>query len=200
MNKPEDRKKIVIVLGAIIIVLLLALIFLEMKREQAVKQAQINEPVTTEDEPDSTTASRDWEETDFRKAVPVGVVVPEVGSQVSEEYKDVVAVPSHVVASAPGAETDIRIFQVRIENDRFIPPQIIVNLNDIVRVEFTSVDKDYDVILNGYEMMVKPKQGETKALEFKAMLDGRFVYYCEACGGLNSLSRGEIIIVRNENN
>jgi len=132
----------------------------------------------------------------FRQEVPVNVKVPEVNTVLSEAEKKVIAVPTVVVPAAPGATAQLRNFNIFAEGGKFIPSQIIANVGDTVHINFTAVDKDYDIVFPSYNMKQVATQGQTKILEFQALEDGSFLYYCESCGGSNSATDGKIIIVK----
>lgn len=192
-----------IILGTIIIVVLVLIIFLEIKHRQEKKLVNINEPVIETEEnsyvpnnEEATTRPRDWEETDFRQAVPVDIKVPEVGEQLPPDLVDVVAVPEHSIDIQVPGGANFRIFRIRGEGNKFSPEQVIVNFKDMVHIELMAIDKDYDVVLSGYNMKVSAKKGETKAIEFQALQDGRFLYFCDSCGGPESVAKGEIIVVK----
>lgn len=132
----------------------------------------------------------------FRQEVPVNVKVPEVNTVLSEAEKKVIAVPTVVVPAAPGATAQLRNFNIFAEGGKFIPSQIIANVGDTVHINFTAVDKGYDIVFPSYNMMQVAQKGETKILEFQALEDGSFLYYCDSCGGPNSATAGKIIIVK----
>jgi len=132
----------------------------------------------------------------FRQEVPVNVKVPEVNTVLSEAEKKVIAVPTVVVPAAPGATAQLRNFNIFAEGGKFIPSQIIANVGDTVHINFTAVDKDYDIVFPSYNMKQVATQGQTKILEFQALEDGSFLYYCESCGRSNSATAGKIIIVK----
>ena len=125
-------------------------------------------------------------------SVPEGTVVPEQGEEgISEE----VAIPVNVTNAAPDVEAKFRSFDISAENDKFVPSNIIVNLGDTVHIDFTAVDKSYDITFPDYGMKQVSQKGETKILEFQAVEEGKFAYYCESCGGLDSTTKGYIFIV-----
>jgi plastocyanin len=193
----DNKKKIILALGFILILALLVVILWQFKFG-----SQMATPVVetgnqfVPDANQSSSTPRDWAETDVRKAVPEGVVVPEMTTVVPDNLKNQIAVPTATVPVVEGSSAQIRMFNVRAETDKFIPEKIIVNKGDTVHIEFTAVDKDYDFTLSGYGMKQAPKQGETKSLEFQALQDGDFIYYCAACGGLQSGPQGHIIVVK----
>lgn len=193
----DNKKKIILVLGFILILALLALILWQLKygNQSVVPIVEVGNQFVP-DASQSSSTPRDWEETDTRKAVPEGVTVPEMQTIVPDNLKEQIAVPTAAVPVVEGSSAQIRIFNVKAQADKFIPEKIIVNQGDTVHIEFTAVDKAYDFTLSGYNMKQAPKQGETKQLEFQALQDGDFIYYCSACGGLQSGPQGHIIVVK----
>ena len=132
---------------------------------------------------------------EFREEVPVNVVVPDVDTELSEEEKKEIALPTVVVPAAPGVDAKFRDFNISAENDVFVPNKIIANVGDTVHVDFTAVDKDYDIVFPSYNMMQRASVGQTKILEFQALQEGSFTYYCSSCGGPESGPKGTFIIV-----
>jgi len=104
--------------------------------------------------------------------------------------------PTVVAPAAPGVESNYRSFDIKAEEGKFIPNKIIANQGDTVHINFTAVDKGYDIIFPSYGMKQIAKIGQTKVLEFQALSDGSFLYYCEVCGGADSLATGQIIVVK----
>jgi len=127
-----------------------------------------------------------------REEVPTDIKIPEVGEQVSDKS---IAVPKVVTEAAPGVSAKLRIFDIKAENNKFEPSTIIAKIGDTVHVNFTAVDKTYDITFPDYGMKQTANKGETKILGFQAVSEGKFTYYCESCGGLNSNVKGYIIIV-----
>lgn len=132
----------------------------------------------------------------LRAEPPIGIRVPGVNEIITETQKEVVAVPTVVTPAAPGVSAQYRRFEIRAESGRFSPYQIIANVGDTVRIEFTAIDRDYDIVFQGNNMSAAAKQGETKVLEFQALMDGDFLYYCRSCGGPEGEAKGNIIIVK----
>ncbi|MFA6145740.1 MAG: cupredoxin domain-containing protein [Patescibacteria group bacterium] len=127
-----------------------------------------------------------------REEVPENIVAPELGEKPTNEK---IAVPETVVEAAPGAESKFRQFEILAEKDAYLPSEIIVNQNDIVHIGFTAVDKTYDLTFPDYGMKQTAKIGETKILEFQAVSTGKFLYYCDLCGGIEGKVQGHIIVV-----
>ncbi|MDD2680594.1 MAG: cupredoxin domain-containing protein [Patescibacteria group bacterium] len=131
----------------------------------------------------------------FRAEVPVNTVVPGVDTQLSEEEKKEIALPGIVVPAAPGSNNSFRNFKISIENDVFSPSKAIVNVGDTVHIDFTAVDKAYDLSFPSYNMKSTFVQGQTRIMEFKAKKEGSFTFYCPSCGGPEAGPVGNIIIV-----
>lgn len=198
----ENKQKIIVVSsGVFLIVILLFVIILQTKHEN--NKPSSSGPVPSYSQKDETGSDVEitmpqWEENEFRKPVPVGVSVPVKGEIIPEELKDVVAVPFDFLPPRSGNTSDPGIgrFQIKAEGDKFIPSQVIVRYNDIVDIDVEAIDKDYDLILEGYSMRQSIKQGQRSKLSFQANQEGRFKFYCNTCGGPESSATGEIVVVR----
>lgn len=196
----EDKQKIIVMIsGIVIIATLLGVVIWQLQVEKNNKiKPNTYVPDYSQEEGSDSVVSQDWEPTDFRQPVPSGVVVPEEGELVPNQLKDIVAVPHDVMpprSSNPDAG-NIRRFEIFLENNQIKPSQIIVKYNDFVDINIHAVDKEYDLVLQGYNMKGVVKQGSKGSMSFKANKEGRFKYYCETCGGINSSATGEIIVVR----
>ncbi len=127
-----------------------------------------------------------------REAVPLGVVVPDVGSKVPEN----VAAPENVASFVPDTATKDRTFSISAQNNRFTPSEIILNKGDNLNLNFTAVDKDYDFVMPdfGYRPgAIVIKKGTTKKITFQVTDSGKFKFYCALCGGPASGPIGYII-------
>ncbi len=123
--------------------------------------------------------------------VPANITVPDVGAKpVSAD----VAVPTSVAAAAPGVSAKLRTFNIQASNDLYNPSTVIVKVGDTVHINFTAVDKTYDITFPDYGMKQTATKGQTKILEFQAVSQGKFTYYCDLCGGLTSKTIGYIIV------
>lgn len=125
-----------------------------------------------------------------REEVPEDIVVPEIGAEVEED----VAVPQTVIEAAPGVESKFRRFEIKAENNRYIPSTIIVNKGDTVRINFTAVDKKYDFVFPDYGMRQVAEPGEMKKIEFQATTEGKFLFYSDLYGGIEGEMKGYIIV------
>lgn len=128
-----------------------------------------------------------------RMDVPADTVVPEKDSANIPEN---VAIPEVVVPAAPEAESNFRVFDLMVKGDKFIPDTVAVNVGDTVHINISAADKSYDLVQPDYGFKVVLPKGETKVLEFQATNDGKYVLYCEKCGGPENGPVGYIIVVK----
>ena len=105
---------------------------------------------------------------------PEDVKVPGSNSLVPSN----VAKPSLVAPASPGSSSNLRLFNLKIEGDKFTPDTIIVNKGDVVSLTITAVDKNYDFTQPnlGYKKPI-PK-GQTGGLQFGATSVGKFTFFC----------------------
>lgn len=187
-----NTKKIIVVMAIVIIALMV--VILVPKKEKAT----VNEPVPEIVTPTSTevVTVNDAVSDKFRTEVPANTSIPNTDTKLSEEQKKEIAIPTAVIPSSPGASSQFRTFDIKAEGGKFVPNKIIVGLGDIVHINFTAVDKDYDIVFPSYNMKQTARSGQTKILEFSAMAEGNFSYYCELCGGPNSTAKGNIMVVK----
>lgn len=200
----KNSKNFLIVFLLIIAVVLIAMIFFDSKKEatpqidvtdfpaEASPASEVNEAAVSYQN-DSTINNNQNDV--FRAEVPVDIVVPEKNAVLTETEKLEIAVPVTVAPVSPNSSSRARTFEIKAQNDVFVPMKIIANVGDIVRINFTAVDKDYDLVFPSYGMKQTAAVGQTKILEFQALQAGSFSYYCEVCGGPTSGPQGNIIIV-----
>ncbi len=112
--------------------------------------------------------------------VPPNTKVPEPGEKPADTT---VAVPVSVTPAAPGVEAKIRSYNITANANVFDPSTVIANVGDTIHINFTAVDKTYDITVPDYGLKQTAKKGETKVLEFQAVAEGKYLYYCELCGG-----------------
>jgi plastocyanin len=195
-----NSKKTWMIIGTIAFIVLVIIIIAIISEKKKAPNVQINIPAqtgtpTTNVEP--TDVIPDAEVVDaFRTEAPTDIRVPEVGEKLTEAEAKIIAVPTVVTAAAPGVTAQFRSFDIKAENNQFMPLKIIGRIGDTIHVNFTAVDKNYDIVFPSYNMKQTAKQGETKILEFQAVQDGSFVYYCEMCGGVDGKTKGNIIITK----
>jgi heme/copper-type cytochrome/quinol oxidase subunit 2 len=118
------------------------------------------------------------------------IPVPEPG----QKFQEGVAVPKESISSAPGVESKLRIFEVKGENGIISPSNFRAYQNDVINIKLTAVDQDYDFFLEGYNLQVKAKKGETKTIEFQALNLGVYNFYCSLCS-TKEKPAGKIIVV-----
>ena len=192
-----NKKKLLLLSGGVlVIIILVVLIIMTMNQKKTTAPTEQTNTPTEQQATSTGTSSTNGEGDKFREDVPQDVKVPGMNEVLTDAQKEVTAVPSIVTPAAPGASSSFRSFAIRGENGKFTPSEVIARLNDIVHVTFTAVDKDYDIVFPSYGMRQAAKKGETKILEFQAVSEGSYKYYCESCGGVSSPANGKIIVVK----
>lgn len=107
-----------------------------------------------------------------------------------------VAKPDEQVQSAPGSSINVNEFPtIRVENNKFSPDTVIVRKGEILRVEFLAVDKDYDFVQPDNGLSTPLPKGQVKRVGFQANMDGKFIFYCERCGGPAKGPVGYFVVV-----
>ena len=184
----KKQKNVLILLGAVIIILLFIVLFwprgnvglLTPSGNSSVTNSQESAPQA------SATAA----------PVPANVTVPNEGDK---NVSSSVAVPSLQTSAHPsGGASQYRQFNINTNNNEFTPATIAVNKGDIVDLEVSAVDKDYDFTQPDYgfsDLSVLPiKKGEITKVQFEAVTAGKFTFYCSSCGGPDKGPVGYIIV------
>ena len=133
------------------------------------------------------------QEIPLRDEVPSDIVVPDQNASATNTPKDI-AIPKVSIPAAPGVSATLRVFDITAKENTFTPPTIAAYSGDTVHINFTATDKAYDIIFPDYNMKQTAQKGETKVLEFQAQATGKFTYFCELCGGVQSKAIGYIIV------
>jgi len=190
-----NGKKTWMVIGIVVIIaLIIVIVALNGKKAKTIQTIEPAVPASEEQAVQPTTPSTLGTniQDQFRVEVPKDIKVPEVNEKLSEEQAKVIAVPTVVTAAAPGVTEQYRSFNIQANGGVFTPSSVIGNVNDTMHINFTAVDKDYDIVFPSYNMSQTAKKGQTKVLEFQAVQEGSFTFYCETCGGVNSATKGSI--------
>lgn len=136
----------------------------------------------------------------------IEAIVPDSDTELTEEQRQVIAVPESSASSNPasGTMSQNRSFNFNLENDNLINTgnsgkEINVYIYDNIILNFTAIDKDYDINMpEFFGKTIDVKVGETATRMFQVSNAGSFPYYCEVCGGINSPASGLINVVNRE--
>ena len=128
-----------------------------------------------------------------RETLPGNIVVG-VPDKDTKNVPENVAIPETVAPGNSAGTTDYRSFDIKAENDKFIRDTINVYQGDTININITAVDKDYDFTQPDYGFAVSISKGTTKRIQFGASAGGRFLFYCESCGGPKSGPQGQIVV------
>ncbi len=189
LSKQKLALLIITPLAILAIVLVVVDIYNRQKEAEDIKDP---EEIVSEDE----VIDRDEIET----------IVPDSDTELTEEQRQVIAVPERTASSNPasGTTSQNRSFSFNLENDNLINTgdsgkEINVFQYDNLTIRFTAVDKDYDINMpDFFGQTIDVKAGETVTRRFQATNAGSFPYYCEICGGIDSPASGVINVIERE--
>jgi YHS domain-containing protein len=89
----------------------------------------------------------------------------------------------------------IKEFTVVAQKYAFVPAEIKVKQNDIVKITLTSEDVTHGLAIKEYGVNISVKKGEVKKIEFLADKKGTFVFRCSVyCGPGHSKMQGKLIV------
>jgi hypothetical protein len=136
----------------------------------------------------------------------IEAIVPDQDTELSEEQREIIAVPERTASSNPfsGTMSQNRSFSFNLENNNLINKgdsgkEINVYQYDNLSLTFTAIDKDYDIhIPEYYNNPITIEAGSTIRRRFQAVNLGSFSYYCEVCGGIDSQASGLINVFERE--
>lgn len=180
-----NKQKITLIIVGAVIIILLFIIFLWPR-------ANTGSPAQSGKSPSSGAVPQ----TSATMApVPVNVTVPNEGDK---NVSSSVAVPQIQTSAQPsGGSSQYRQFAISADNNAFTPTTIAVKKMDTVDFEITAVDKNYDFTQPDYGFFSSPVlKGETKKVQFQAVLMGKFTFYCASCGGPSKGPIGYIIVTK----
>lgn len=91
-----------------------------------------------------------------------------------------------------GARREIAVSARRYE---FTPDRIVVDQNDLVKIDFTAEDIPHSFTIDAYRIAKRAGAGQTVTFEFRADQAGTFPYYCnlaidEGCRKMH----GELVV------
>ena len=105
-----------------------------------------------------------------------------------------VAKPSIVTPAAPNSSASFRKFSISVGGGQFTPNTVIVNIGDTVHLDITAADGGYDFTQPDYGFNVILPKGQAKIVEFQAPAEGKYTFFCKACGGPAKGPLGYIIV------
>ncbi|MFA7201574.1 MAG: cupredoxin domain-containing protein [Candidatus Paceibacterota bacterium] len=181
-----DKKTLYIIIGVVVLIIAGLIGLLLAQSDNTSSSANPANP-TSQDGGSGTPLSETHAE------VPQDIEVPDLSATATSVPEDV-AIPKAVTSAAPGVSASLRVFEIKGENGTFSPSTVIAYTGDTIHVNFTAVDKEYDITFPDYNMKQTASKGQTKVLEFQAQATGKFTYYCDLCGGLKSKAVGYIIV------
>lgn len=127
---------------------------------------------------------------DTYKPVSANTQIPDANSKVA----DGIAKPTTVKAVGAN-DLSARNFNVVLDKDTVAPQKVIVKLLDIVTINFSAVDKSYDLTQPDNGLTWTVPKGGSKSLQFQGSTPGQFTFYCVSCGGPQKGPVGYFVVV-----
>ncbi|KKW16839.1 MAG: Heme/copper-type cytochrome/quinol oxidase, subunit 2 [Parcubacteria group bacterium GW2011_GWA1_50_14] len=174
MDNANIRRIFLIAIVAIVAVLI-ALAFLGRKPSLPAPQIPVGDNI-------SAAATR--------SDVPENIAVPGTTSSVPSN----VAKPVSTSPISKKGDEQLRVFEIRIDRNKFSPDTIILGKGDLAKISLTAVDHNYDFTQPDHGLMQVISKGQTKLVIYTFSNPGTFTFYCEQCGGPSRGPTGKIIV------
>jgi heme/copper-type cytochrome/quinol oxidase subunit 2 len=187
MNK--NAKNGFLAVAAVIVVVALAWMFKSVNPDET-----INTPASNnQNQPPGSSSSGPGETNPAvvtREGINGDIKVPGVGEKTDAD----VAVPINEAPANPTSDSKSLEYVIKAQKGEFLPSEIIVNLGDLIKINFTAVDKDYHFTQPDFGFDEKISRGTTKTISLSANAVGKFKFYCSSCGGPDNGPFGYILI------
>ena len=90
---------------------------------------------------------------------------------------------------------EVKTFEVKADDYRFIPDTIAVNQGDKVIIRAIAIDRDHGLGIKAFNIDKPLPKGEWVTIEFTADKKGEFTSYCtKYCGWKHFLMTGKLIV------
>lgn len=105
--------------------------------------------------------------------------IPTPDTNATNAPKDV-AIPLGVTQTGNGA---FRQFEIKAQNNQFVPSTIVVNAGDVIDLKLDAVDADYNIFFPDFGINVKAANGASAKIQFQATTYGQYQFSCSVCRG-----------------
>ncbi len=113
-----------------------------------------------------------------RERIQEIIETPEPGSTAEED----IAIPRYAAPAGKKGESALRTFDIKVESNAFIPSTIVVDEKDLVKLEITAQDADYDIFFPDLGVFKELPQGKLVKLQIQAYPFGKYQFFCKnAC-------------------
>ena len=140
---------------------------------------------------------------------PTGVVQPtteektenvpgktQIPSFTPEIPKNAVLTPPKVdIRPDPGETKRQGFYEVKANKDGYAPSSLTVGRGNIVTIDFTSEDAQYDIFSESFGFYVTAPRGDTKQISFKAGTVGSFLFECRDFCPSGKKIQGQLIVI-----
>jgi heme/copper-type cytochrome/quinol oxidase subunit 2 len=92
-------------------------------------------------------------------------------------------VQNYIAPISPGSSQNFHRIAVKVSGKKFDPNTFTVKSGDVIHLDITSTDGDYDFSLPQYTLNYGLPEDRSIVVEFQAIDKGEFQFYCASCGG-----------------
>ena len=90
---------------------------------------------------------------------------------------------------------DVKTFEVKADDYKFIPDTITVNQGDKVIIKAIAIDKHHGIGIKAFNINKDLPKGEWVTIEFTADKEGEFTIHCSKfCGWKHFWMKGKLIV------
>ncbi len=103
--------------------------------------------------------------------------------------------PETEVPAAPGTDETLGIFNIKVSKDGYEPSTLTVKKGNLIQINLTAVDGDFDFSMPYKSLYQFVKKGETKQVSFGVKTSGTYNFMCrDYCPG-NKVIEGKLIVI-----
>jgi len=106
-----------------------------------------------------------------------------------------ITVPVSLADIAPGVkESSLRVYEVTVSSDGFNPSELVVKGGDVVTLNLTSTDGDYDFYLPDIGLRKMVTRGEKAQIQFQTSVSGVFTFLCDEQCPSSHVIKGTLVV------
>lgn len=190
MDKILANKKILlgVIIGVIVILILAGVLYFVLKSKSQSEETKSEGSATSTAGQDLSVALEELkklkvpEPSDVVQEQPVATTATSATTAPEKpKAQPELAIPEEAVPVNPKSESNLRVFNLSIKNNKVLPKEIRVYNGDVIDINVKAVDKNYNFEIPSYGLSAQINKGETKKIQFQATNIGKFTFECSLC-------------------
>ncbi len=133
------------------------------------------------------------EETGTQNNPPAATTTPVFSPEVPKDAT--LTPPVHEAPAAPNVPQTLGIFDMTVAAKGFDPASITVKNKNLVTINLTAADGDYDFSMPYTGLYTLVKKGETKQISFQTTGTGTFVFECRDHCPSSGKIQGTVVVI-----